>query len=204
MQADCSSEIRNEATGDNAMTTVFLDTETLGLDRRAPIWEFAALRIENDGIESAREHFQIRHQQRRYGLDWAATLPVWFQRDYQARYRFDQAIDMAAAAPRIAKIVAGKAVIAGSNPGFDMERLGDLLAEFDLEPDWHYHPLDVPGMVPSWLTARDGRTPPRPWKSDGLSRLVGIDPDDYKRHTAMGDVEWCRDLYESITDGETW
>ncbi|OCB56174.1 hypothetical protein A5722_14865 [Mycobacterium vulneris] len=186
------------------MTTTFLDTETLGLDRRAPIWEFAAIRIEDDGTESAREHFQIRHQQKRYGIDWAATLPEWFQRDYQARYRFDQAIDMVDAADRIAKIVAGKAVIAGSNPGFDMERLGDLLAEFDIEPEWHYHPLDVPTIAVGWLTGIHGRTPPRPWKSDELTRLVGLDPDEYKRHTALGDVEWCRDLYESITDGDTW
>ena len=41
--------------------TVFLDCETLGLDRIAPIWEFAALRIDDSGTEVAREHFQIRH-----------------------------------------------------------------------------------------------------------------------------------------------
>lgn len=186
------------------MTTVFLDTETLGLDRRAPVWEFAAIRIEDDGTESVRDHFQIRHEPKRYGIDWLATLPEWFQRDYLARYRRETALDMAVAAPRIARIVDGKAVIAGSNPGFDMERLGDLLAEFDIEPGWHYHPLDVPTIAVGWLTARNGCTPPRPWKSDELTRLVGLDPDNYKRHTALGDVEWCRDLYESITDGETW
>lgn len=185
------------------MTTVFLDTETLGLDRRAPIWEFAGIRIEDDGTESAREHFQIHHQQNRYGINWVTTLPDWFQRDYHARYRYETAIDMSDAAPRIARIVDG-AVIAGSNPGFDMERLGELLGEFGIEPGWHYHPLDVPTIAVGWLTARNGSTPPRPWKSDQLSRLAGLDPDDYKRHTAMGDVEWCRDLYESLTDGEVW
>lgn len=188
----------------STVTTVFLDTETLGLDRRAPIWEFAAIRIEDNGRESAREHFQIRHEPRRFGIDWVATLPDWFQRDYQARYRRETALDMADAAPRIAEIVAAGAFIAGSNPAFDMERLADLLAEFDIQPGWHYHPLDVPTMAVGWLSVRLQRTPPRPWKSNELSALVGVDPDDYKRHTAMGDVEWCRDLYESITDGETW
>lgn len=186
------------------MTTVFLDCETLGLDRLAPIWEFAAIRIEDDGTESAREHFQIQHDPKRHGIDWLATLPEWFQKDYQARYRPETALGRDTAASRIAELVAGDAVIAGSNPAFDMERLTDLLDTFNIQPVWHYHPCDVPTMAIGWLTGRNAITPARPWKSDELTRLVGLDPDDYKRHTAMGDVEWCRDLYDSITDGEVW
>ena len=75
---------------------------------------------------------------------------------------------------------------------------------FDLEPEWHYHPCDVPTMAIGWLTGAEGATPTRPWKSDELTRLIGLDPDDYKRHTAMGDCLWTRDLYDSITDGEVW
>lgn len=179
------------------MTTAFLDTETLGLDRRAPVWEFAAIRIEDDGTESAREHFQIRHERKRYGINWLATLPTWFQMDYLARYERATAIDMADAAPRIADIVAGRAMIAGSNPGFDMERLGDLLAEFDIEPGWHYHPLDVPTIAVGWLSAR-GELMPRPWKSDVLSAAVGIDPTEFTRHTALGDVLWAQALYRAV------
>ena len=102
------------------MTTVFLDCETLGLDRHAPIWEFAAIRIEDDGAESAREHFQILHDPNAHGINWLATLPEWFQRDYAARFKASTALTPAEAAHRVSKIVAGQAVIAGSNPGFDM------------------------------------------------------------------------------------
>lgn len=193
-----------QAAGGAGMTTVFLDCETLGLDRHAPIWEFAAIRIEDDGVESEREHFQILHDPHAHGIDWLATLPEWFQRDYAARFKASTALTPAEAAHRVSKIVRGGAVIAGSNPGFDMERLTDLLAVFDLEPEWHYHPCDVPTMAIGWLSSLSGLTPGRPWKSNELSELVGVDPDNYKRHTAMGDVEWCRDLYDSITDGEVW
>lgn len=184
------------------MTTTFLDTETLGLHRAAPIWEFAAIRIESDGTESAREHFQIHHNPNLCGIHWPSTLPEQFFADYVERYDPDKALDPYHAAGRIAKIVDGKATIAGSNPGFDMERITDLLDEFDIIPDWHYHPLDVPTMALGWLSARV-TTPmlARPWKSDEISREAGIEPLDYERHTALGDVLWTRDLYASICRG---
>ena len=79
------------------MTTIFVDCETLGLERHHPIWEFAALRMEDDGTESVRE-------------------------------------------------------------------------------------------------------------SDKLSAACGINPDDYARHTAMGDVLWCRDWYNRMlgSEGAVW
>lgn len=178
------------------MTTVFLDTETLGLDRAAPIWEFATIRINDRGLEEAREHFTIRHT----AGNWLATLPEAFVRDYQTRYDARTALPPWTAAERIAAITAGRPVIAGSNPSFDMERLGDLLYAQQIEPDWHYHPCDVPTMAIGWLAAR-GKLIPRPWKSDELSAAVGVDPSKYDRHTAMGDVLWTRDLYVAITGG---
>jgi hypothetical protein len=178
------------------VTTVFLDCETLGLDRAAPIWEFAAIRIADDGTEVNREHFTIRHEPAK----WMATLPDEFVRDYHARYVPGSAASKWDAARRIASIVAGGAVIAGSNPAFDMERLEDLLSTEGLSPGWHYHPCDVPTMAIGYLAAR-GELIPRPWKSDALSAAVGILPIAYRRHTAMGDVLWTRDLYEAITGG---
>lgn len=184
-------------------STVFLDTECLGLHRAAPIWEFAALRIEADGSESAREHFQIQHNPNLCGIHWPSTLPEQFFTDYVDRYDPATALTQREAADRIAAIVDGKATIAGSNPGFDMERLTDLLDEFDITPGWHYHPLDVPTMALGWLSAVD-EAPPRPWKSDALSRSMYVDPADYERHTALGDVLWTRDLYRAVTGGGVW
>ena len=105
------------------------------------------------------------------------------------------------AAERVAAIVKDGAIIAGSNPAFDMERLLILMQRnrFGV-PGWHYHPCDVPTMALGWLARGDGPLS-RPWKSDALSRAVGVDPDDYARHTALGDVLWTRDLYDTIMGG---
>ena len=185
------------------MTTVFLDTETLGLHRSAPIWEFAAIRIADDGTEVAREHFQILHNPNLCGIHWPSTLPEEFFADYVDRYDPSTALEPGEASRRIAAIVDGRATIAGSNPAFDMERITDLLDEHGIEPGWHYHPLDVPTIALGWIAALDG-APSRPWKSDELSRLAGIDPALYTRHTAMGDCVWSLDLYAAVTGGEVW
>lgn len=183
------------------MTTVFLDCETLGTHRRAPIWEFAAVRIESDGTMTQREHFQILHDPYRDGVDWVETLPDRFARDYLNRYNEHDAVPGIQAAAVIAEVVQNNAVIMGSNPSFDMERLGDLLDLHGITPGWHYHPHDVPTAAVGWL-AGQGRPVPRPWKSDAVSLACDIDPADYDRHTAMGDVEWCWDLFIRI--GGTW
>lgn len=185
------------------MTTVFLDTETLGLDRMAPIWEFAAIRIEDDGTESDRAHFQIRHRPEPWLSQLRVDAPT-FADDYLNRYDADSAVWEWDAARGVARLVEGGAVIAGSNPAFDMERLLILMQRNGIsDPGWHYYPLDVPMMALGRLAAR-GVLPPRPWKSDGLSRAIGVEPGDYDRHTAMGDVLWTRELYERLTGGEVW
>ena len=181
------------------MSTVFLDCETLGLDRMAPIWDFAGVRIEDDGTESARAHFQIRHNPDGWLAEFEEDSPT-FAADYQTRYNHDTAMPEWDAARRIAELVQGDPVIAGSNPGFDMERLTILLRRNRLEPGWHYHPLDVPTLAVGALFGA-GCVPERPWRSDEISRLIGVDPGDYKRHTAMGDVEWTLGLYRAATDG---
>lgn len=185
------------------MTTVFLDTECLGLDRMAPIWEFAAIRIEDDGTESAREHFQIRHNPGIWLERFEADAPD-FAADYRARYDSASALWPWEAARRVHAIVRGGATIAGSNPGFDMERLLILLQRNGYsDPGWHYCPLDVPTLATGWI-AGVAETPLRPWKSDKVSQLADVEPADYARHTALGDVEWTLALYRRVTGGDAW
>ncbi|OMC07087.1 hypothetical protein A5734_03690 [Mycolicibacterium fortuitum] len=169
----------------------------------APIWEFAAIRIEDDGTESDRAHFQIRHRPE----PWLSQLRVdapRFAHDYLNRYDAASAVWEWDAARGVARLVEGGAVIAGSNPAFDMERLLILMQRNGIsDPGWHYHPLDVPTIAVGWLFGRGGE-PERPWKSDAMSRAVGVDPIDYARHTAMGDVEWSMAMYRAATGGEVW
>lgn len=185
------------------MATVFLDTETLGLDRAAPVWEFAGLRVEDDGQVSMREHFQIRHHAG-FWLDKLTEDAPAFAGDYRARYDEETALWEWDAVRRIRLLTTGGPVIAGSNPAFDMERLETLMHRTGFgAPEWHYHPLDVPTLALGWLAAR-GNLPVRPWKSDEISAACGIEPEDYDRHTAMGDVLWTRDLYAALNTGGVW
>ena len=177
-----------------ATDLVFLDTETMGLDPDAPVWEFAALRCRQGSPVETRE-FLIEH----VPGDWLADMPEQFADDYRDRYVPNLAIPEWKAAANIATITDG-AVIIGCNPGFDTERLAKLLRRNGIEPSWHYHPDDIASMAAAYLAAH-GQCPPRPWKSDHLSRLIGVDPADYARHTAMGDVLWCQAQYHTIMSG---
>ncbi len=190
---------------------VFLDTETLGLDPCAPIWEFAAIRRVGGSTISVNIH--IDHDPG----PWLADYPERFREDYERRYRRDTAL-MEAKAAAIIDGITRDAHIVGAVPNFDTERLAKLLRRNGFEPGWHYHLIDIENIVVGWLhgvaqqaitSAQEwGETPPAglvgrkielPWKSDDLSRAVGVDPDDYARHTAMGDVKWAMAQWDAVT-----
>lgn len=40
-----------------------------------------------------------------------------------------------------------------------------------------------------------------PWASEEVSRAIGVDPDNFDRHTAMGDVLWAMAIYDAVTNG---
>lgn len=173
----------------------FLDVETLGLDPDAPIWEFAAIRRSRDDQLHRREHFMVAHDPSGWLEDFARTAPS-FAEDYQARYAEDLALSERAAALVIYSITEGAELVC-CNPVFDEPRLTRLLDRHGFEPGWHYHPHDIASILQGWLAAR-GQLPPPPWKSDALSLAAGIDPARYDRHTALGDAQWTRDLWDRV------
>lgn len=176
----------------SAADIVFMDTETLGLDPEAPIWEFAAIR--RDGTTGAEELFHcfIDHD----AEPWFDSLEKPFQMDYLHRYVAEQAISRADAAAMIFAATDGAHMVA-CNPVFDDPRVAALLRRCGIEPAWHYHPDDISSVAKGYLAAR-GELPSPPWKSEGLSRAIGINPQNYERHTAMGDSYWVRDQYDRI------
>ncbi len=186
---------------------VILDTETLGLDRDAPIWEFAAIHLDCDtGEVAGMREFTIRHDPMRSLVprtDWIDSLPETFQADYRSRYRPELAIDASDAAAAIQGITAGS-IIAGSNPSFDMDRLEILLRAEGLTPGWYHHPIDIPSMVVGQIAyryRRGFRTDLVTFKSDQLGQLVDVDSGDYPRHTALGDVRWCHAMGRAMVGG---
>lgn len=191
----------------------FMDTETLGLDHDAPIWEFAAIRRPAHDGDETRLHIMIKHDP----TGWLDELPEPFAEDYQQRYDPALAYDERGAAAAIANFLDG-AHIVGAVPNFDTTRLTRLLVRNGLagvtrdarvilnEQDmphrlpWHYHLIDIGNLAVGYLRGR-GATVNPPYNSDDLSRMLGVEPDAYPRHTAMGDVLWIRDQYDVIMGG---
>lgn len=153
---------------------VFVDTETTGLGPDDEIWEFAAIRRTPEGEESTLL-IQVKHD-----IDKAAELPDKFFRDYSARYDDTWALSPRDAAENVYGFLHGRPHLVGANPAFDAQMLTRLLA----------------GYIPI------------PWRSDDLAAQVGVPTTGadgrplYDRHTAMGDVEWCRDWWDALNGVE--
>lgn len=176
----------------------FVDTETTGLSLDDDVWEFAALRLEPDGYVQSISIF-IEHN-----IGKCSLLPEPFLSDHRRRYQLDAARSKPSAAVTINDYTAGAHLI-GAVPSFDSERLARLLRNEGLEPKWHYHLGDVENFAVGYLAGRrsmsKGIIPADlapPWDSEDLSRAVGVEPDNYDRHTAMGDVLWARAIYDRV------
>lgn len=77
-----------------------------------------------------------------------------------------------------------------------MIRTGDVDHAIDERPE------DLPDRGASGRRLMMERTA-LPWDSERLSSWFGIDASRYDRHTALGDVEWARDLWDAIHEGAT-
>lgn len=171
---------------------LFLDVESLGLDD-APVWEVAAIRVSTITHENP-IHYQsfVDHDP----TEMDSELPQSFRDDYEKRYNVVESFPPTFVAEKIADMIAPGTIVCGSNPSFDMERIQrlDPIRKFK----WHYHSLDIPTLVHGYLLGR-GIAPAPPWKSDFLSRIVGVDPADFDRHTAMGDCRWTLAMWNAVT-----
>jgi len=187
---------------------VFMDTETTGLSLDDDIWEFAAIRREEDGTES-RVHLFIEHDE-----DKCVRLPRPFLDDHRRRWAAGdaQVFSQEYAAFRVAQLLSDGPHVVGAVPNFDTERLAILLRRYGHEPGWHYHLIDVENLAVGYLHALAKEYPGSravdfiatglPWDSDALSRACDVEPPgEGERHTAMGDAEWAMRLYDAITGG---
>lgn len=179
---------------------VFMDTETTGLSLDDDIWEFAAVRREPDGSETEL-HMFIEHSREK-----CAALPSNFRSDHYDRYLDHRAHTKAQAASAMfhftrEKDGTGKPHIVGAVPNFDTERVARTLALSNLPPGWHYHLIDVENLAAGYLAATLDTFAP-PWDSNDLSMGVGVDPNQFERHTAMGDVRWAMAIYDAVMGGK--
>jgi DNA polymerase III epsilon subunit-like protein len=182
---------------------VFVDTECIGLhpDNHA-IWEVALVKQDGteltwmlpvdpskgDPIGMSIGRFHERHP---YGNTWGGE-PTTVEGLLERPGLF---------ARQFAKLTHG-AHLAGAVISFDEERLRRLLLANGVQPSWHYHTICVEVLAVGYLQGRRSHlkepamTPP--WDSEDLSRAVGVDPDKFDRHTALGDALWAAEIYRAV------
>lgn len=191
----------------------FVDTETTGLDPdRHQIWEVALIVDDQEfrwflPVDLGRAEpvaltiggYHERHPQR-FGSDEAIS-----DTDFAYPSQF---------APDFAALTRGCHLV-GAVISFDEERLRKLLRSNGACPEWHYHLIDVEALAVGYLAGvsdalvRYGRASAPdgvqaapvglPWKSEDVSRLLGVDPEQFNKHTALGDARWAKAIYEAVT-----
>lgn len=187
----------------------FIDIETTGLDPNIhEIWEVAAIVRQEDGCEVSCT-WQLPVQD----LDRADPIALDMTGFYNRRNIADEQIPLDIFCKQFAQITDGTHLI-GAVVSFDEERLRRLFYQQSVRHKWHYHIIDVEallaGHIMGMTESRDdfrGSNETRlemrevakpPWKSDKLSSIVGIDPKQFERHTAMGDALWAKAIYDSV------
>lgn len=181
------------------MTTdpvLFVDTETLGLDPDIhPIWEIGC--IEADGTE---HEWQIALPA--YQIAQADPVALEINR-FEERYvgNLDtsgtEVLTTSQSAARFAELAQGKHLV-GAVVSFDEERLRLMHNAFLGKPQgkypWHYHVLCVEAMAVGHL----GGSFELPWKSDAITKALGLTIDEENKHSALADARWARDIYMAV------
>lgn len=175
----------------------FVDTETISLQRdHRHIWEVGLI---------VPDHWSRKE------WSWTLDAPLG-EADSKAleigqfHERFSPpGADRAKFAREFSQLTWGKHIV-GAVPSFDEERLWHLLRANNACPGWHYHVIDIEAIIVGYLAAQariDGRselleiaTPP--YNSNELSKAIGVDPEKFDRHTALGDCRWTKALWDEI------
>ncbi|MBT0772323.1 hypothetical protein KIH74_25485 [Kineosporia sp. J2-2] len=195
---------------------VLVDCETTGLDRFYDhAWEFAAIRVDPDGHTAEYQTFISDHLPDRIDL-----LPPEFRADYEARYDAAAARNWDEFPEWSAPIFSGKPVLMACNPTFDVGHIAKMFSTRDTRYrydegrwstrraalPWHYRPVCVEALAVGYLAGRASRgdldaglnLPDFPWDSSAVSRAIGVDPDAFDRHTALGDCRWALAQYRAV------
>ena len=197
---------------------VFLDCETTSLRHDRSAWEIGFIIREPGHGETARSLFIDAAD---LDLGGADPMSLKIGQFYDRHPQFSnssiplawellsehEALKVVEAATRGAHIV-------GAVPNFDTETLGTRMRARRICPSWHHHLIDVEALAVGWLhrhaavlenrqanideAAALRETAKPPWRSDDLSRAIGVDPDKFDRHTALGAAAWAMAIYDTI------
>lgn len=182
-------------TASDGAPVVFIDTETLGLDPdHNPVWEVGMI-LPNGG----ECQLQVAVTPRQIALAHPKALEI---SGFHERYDPHRAFSPGRIANCLSTWIPQGAHLAGAVVSFDEERLRRLLWAHGRSVPWHYHTIDVEALAVGYLAGTGGakeRIEP-PWDSETLSRMVGVDPDQFERHTALGDARWAKAIYEAVME----
>lgn len=175
------------------MSIIYLDTETTGVDPfYDQIWELYAHKIDDTGEETILD-IQIHHDHH-----LLQGLPPKFRADHDQRFDPTKAVGRIEAAHIIHTFIGNdKPHIVGLNPAFDTNMIAHHYHLFGYMPNWNYHLIDLEAMTLGHLAAQ-GIPVGLPFKSDALAALIGVNPDDYDRHTAKGDVQFAVAWHQAL------
>lgn len=186
-----------------AAPLAFLDTETTGIGPFDDVWEVAVIRRDVSGVETMMHTF-VQHDLRK-----ARDLPERFRKDHRERYDPNLALSHDGLFESLADMLrpddhtGNRCHIVGAVPDFDTFHLVKLWRARGLSSGpWHYHLIDVENLAVGYAYGAERSvafplTPP--WESDDLSRHVGVEPDQWDRHTALGDALWAKAIYDRVT-----
>ncbi len=190
----------------------FIDTETTSLRHNRRAWEIGI--IARTGDRDVEHSWFIEADDLDLGNADVMSLKIggFYQRHPQ--YRLDRESELTDCegegdALRHVEAVTRGAHLCGAVVNFDAGVLGARMRAHGICASWHYHLIDVEALAVGYLAhaaARDGSgrelagsITALPWDSGALSRAVGVDPDDFERHTALGDARWARAIWDAVT-----
>ena len=196
-----------------AAPVVFLDTETISLQRDwRHVWEIGMITAEGD------EYHVFLNVPLAEADPIALNIGGFHERHPTQgfhtthEYRKDKKYSVCVhkeVAEWVARFTWGKHLV-GAVPSFDEERVNGLLRANGQIPGWHYHLVDIEVMIVGYLASKakidarpdllDLATPP--YRSEDLSRAIGVDPDQFERHTALGDCRWNKAMYDAVLGHE--
>lgn len=209
----------------------FIDCETVSLvPGPATIWELALIVREDDGTGDAEYVWQFRPDLTRADPA-ALRIGGYYERGVADCWKPGRAIRLISpdddtgekTAPKrgrtrgmacgIAEMLSGATLVA-ANPAFDAGHLDCFLRANGQCPAWDYHLRDIGSMVAGWVHGvQSGVMQVRPGAMGGVphlpetpkvadaARVMGIDPDAYEAHTALGDARLVKAVYDAVTGG---
>lgn len=189
----------------------FIDTETTGIHPDRLPWEIALIKRNEAGLEE-----ELLIQIIDVDLSNADPFGLRVGKFYERHYWYApstsippecKCVEEHEAAMLVERFTRGAHLI-GAVPSFDAETWDKMLRRHRLIPAWHYHLIDVEPLAIGYLkglekyghlSANTSLEFKLPWKSDELSKAIGVEPPtDEERHTAMGDARWAQRTYDRV------